>query len=492
MAIEDIGLCTSQTTASSIGIQLYAGASAVSARLMWSTMLGTDTQASFTIKTRWRGIPKGGSGGEDEGYNAWSSWRETTVSSSACSPWQSSSSDRWYWWVALETALGSYAMGGSSWSYSGRAYDQIQIEAVINSNYLDEIDGSMASAAVSSEQLYVGAYPDLRITDAYLQSNSDATTSLVLLYADSAGDWTRTDDRYEVLSLAKGGTAVIDPNTWGHQSGKIDKFGWIELPTAGFKTLLATSETISLSVRWNASYRPAGMSWVAWSGSLELSDNGSVNAPTVSLSALDDGSISVTVGDSGSGGSSPISCATATVFGSSYEFDEASGIAVGEPASLPFPPLDVETTIQVQGSNLTGGTSEVVESSVVVPSYGRVLVDPIDSAGARAADQVVGRLDVGWSESFAREQTVVKFAGRPRPSAAFGEGGEASVSASFVVERAGGLPDAGAVASLLDAGLAVVRVPGGRRWLVALGGVSVSESFERGASEVTISGEEVV
>ena len=52
-------------------------------------------------------------------------------------------------------------------------------------------------------------------------------------------------------------------------------------------------------------------------------------------------------------------------------------------------------------------------------------------------------------------------------------------------------PDSSAVRALIDAGLVVLRVPGGERYLVALDSVQTSEAAGKPYTSVSISGQEV-
>lgn len=449
--------------------------------IRWTTWENTAGR-QYKISTRWRGIPKGGTASEQDWYGEWSDWGVKEITSASFGPgvWQESGSDLWHWQVLLDPLLESTGNNpnGGSWTYSSREYDQIEVAVVIEAI---EPDGLTYSG---SSSVWVGSFPDCVVTDVYVQGEW-----LVIRY--NAPGWTRKDDRWEMLELTTGGKEVLSPNIWGSQAGKVEQLGWITIPKSSMQRTLSPGDDVHIHVRWNAVYRIAGMEWDDDERYVEVSDHGAANLPTGDVTINPDGSISVDLGDSGSGGDTIDSWQT-VISGGGFEFDEVQASGVSPNALLKYPPLDTLVRIEIQGSTVTGGTGGSIVKEVKVPSDGRILVDPIDSTGERTSEQVVGRYNVDWDASGDREKTVVKFAGRKRPSVAFGTGGEKSVNASWVEPLEDGLPSVEAAQALSEAGLCVMRFPGGERYLVALDSVQTSLSYDKASLSVSVSGQEVV
>ena len=455
---------------------------ALSPRLCWATY-ERDRQDAFKVSVKWRGVPRGDTGGEEYGYTGWSSFIETTLDpETQCNPWQSSTDDLWHWWASLDSLLGASvsAINGGAWTYNDRAYDQLNFQVQIETVLQNDPQGYAGYG-----DLFIGAYPVYTVTDMYVQGEW-----LVITY--TCPGWTRKDDRWEILQfLTPTWEQILRRGSWGSSAGQVEKLGWVTIPVSALQRLVQAGDTVRLGIRWNAAYRISGAYWTEWYGTITLSDHGSANDPTGSVTVNPDGSISVDVGDSGSGGGA-IDSWQITVEGGGLEFDQVQASDVSPSAILMYPPLDVPVTVQIQGSTVTGGTSGVVEETVTVKSGGAALVDPIDSTGARTGEQVKAVLNLEWDASASRDKTVVKFAGRSRPSAAFGAGGSATVNVSWAVKNEGRMPQAAKLRDLADAGFCVVRLPGGERYLTALDSVSTSEAFDKGYTAVSISGQEVV
>lgn len=476
--VQNIQLADAPAKYGSVGLRVYGKTpdAAISPRICWTTY--DSAQDSFDISVRWRGVPKGGDGGDEYGYTPWSSWVTNSFSKAECNLWNNDTDDMCHWWVSLDDATNAAQIGGS-WTYNTRVYDHIDIGVQIGAH-----PTGVADVYSNVGTLYVGAYPDYSVTDMYVQGDW-----LVIQY--EAPGWTRKDDRWAIVEFTKDNREVLRPGSWGSQAGKVEKLGWVTIPRSALQTLLEEGDTVRLHIRWNAWYMASGADWRDWDGVVTLSGHGSANTPTGGVTVNPDGSISVDVGDSGSGGGS-INSWQVTIEGGGLEFDEISVTELDPNALLRYPPLDVPVTVQVQGSTVTGGASSIVSQTVTVPSDGRLLIDPIDSTGERTSEQIVAKLNLDWSASSSRDKTVMKFAGRSRPSVAFGVGGSGTVSVSWVEPNPGRLPVADRFQSLSQAGMCVVRCPGGERYLVAIDSVDTSEACDKGYTDVSISGQEVV
>ena len=481
MAIDNIGLTISVGGSIDDGVRLIGGGGAVTPYLAWTTVW-RESQLNYRIQSRWRGIPKGGTG-DDSSYTPWSSWEATELPAASCHPTQRSGSDLWWWFVPLASLFDDVAsINGGSWSYASRIYDQVELAFQVTSV---QPSGWQSDEVGYGNYLFIGCYPDYEVTDVYMQGDW-----LVITY-DAEG-WTRKDDRWEILALTKGGRDVIRPNAYGSQAGRVERLGWITVPRSDLQQLVQAGDSLYLHIRWNAAYRPVGLEWTDWSGPISATDHGSANDPTGDVSINDDGSISVGVGDSGQGGG-VINSWQVTIDGGGLEFDEVQGSTTNPNLALMYPPLDTHLTIQIQGSTATGGTSGIVTEHVFVPSDGAALIDPIDSAGNRVGAQLRAVYNVEVDSDRSRDKEVVKFAGRSLPSVAFGVGGTGTVDVSWLIPRPRGSAPADPLGDVRDAGLCVVRVPGGGRWLVAVDSASVGESYDHpGYSECSIGGQEVV
>lgn len=482
MPIMNVQLADAPDREGTNGLKLQGAtpSTALSPRLCWATY-ERDRQEAFKVSIKWRGVPRGDTGGEEYGYTGWSSFIETTLDpETQCNPWQSSTDDLWHWWVSLDSLLGAYvsAINGGAWTYNDRAYDQLNFQVQIETVLQGDPQGYAGYG-----DLFIGAYPVYTVTDIYVQGDW-----LVIAY--TCPGWTRKDDRWEIKEFTKNNLPILRPGAWGNSAGQVEKLGWVTIPVSSLQRLLEAGDSVYLYIRWNASYRISGADWTEWRGLKALSDHGSANDPTGDVTVNPDGSVSVGVGDSGSGGGS-IDSWQVTIEGGGLEFDEVHTTDTSAQAMLNFPPLDVEVTIQIQGSTTTGGTSGVVVETVYIPSNGIALIDPINAAGEREGDQVKAQYNLEWSAKGSRDKNVVKFAGRTRPSAAFGVGGETTVDASWVVPNPQRAPLSLQLQQLADAGLCVVRFPGGERYLVALDGVTTDEAYNHQYTSVSITGQEV-
>lgn len=449
----------------------------LSPRVCWATY-ERDRQLGFSVSLKWRGVPRGDTGGEEYGYTKWSEYVVTQLSPDSCNPWQSDDDDLWHWWVTLDSLLGGHHINGGSWTYNARDYDQINIQVEIAA----VVEGDANSYAGTGD-LFIGAYPVYTVTDMYVQGEW-----LVITY--TCPGWERKDDRWEILGFTKDWLPVLRPGAWGSSAGQVEKLGWVTIPVSSLQRLVQAGDTVRLGIRWNASYRISGAYWTEWYGPITLSDHGSANDPTGSVTVNPDGSISVDVGDSGSGGA-PIDSWQVTIEGGGIEFDQVRATDVSESALLRYPPLDTDFKVQIQGSTVTGGTSSVVEMWSRIDSNGYAMIDPVSYTGERTSDQVRANKNLDWSVSTKQDKTVVKFAGRRRPSVAYGIGGETSISLSWSDSREGTLPKSSDYYGLANSGLCVIRLPGGERYLATIDSLETSEKSGKGCTDVSLSAQEV-
>lgn len=486
MAVQDIGINSSRYP-DSYGYRIKDGARAVDLYLTWSTDSGIEWSATFVFKVQYRGVPKGTVGTGERGNTQWSAWSERRISSSSCSPRTISNSDRTWWSVPIGNLVPETVINGGSWVYDRRVYDQVQIRVSVYSEYypgtIDAYGNSFSPTTTSD--VWVGYFPDYTITDIYQQGSQ-----LIITY--TADGWTRTDDRYEILSLKSGSRNMLASGTWGTQSGAVKKMGWIAIPTSALQYLPAAGSSVYAKIRWNASYREFGMEFADASATIKLSDKTEANTPIGSVTVNPDSSISVGVGDSGDKGNS-IYEAIVKVEGDGFEFDQVVVDTVDMAnALLNFPPLGKEITVQIQGTTATGGVSNIVEKKVFVPADGKALIDAFDQNGNRVGEQCQLDANLDWSVKRSRNFDTVKLAGRKRPSAFFGEGGDTSISLSGIVFWKGLAKfDADRFYALGEADMVVIRFPDGQRFVSVIDSITTSESASSKKTSVSISATEV-
>lgn len=486
MSIWDLGINSSREYVG-YGYKINGGDSPVSLYFNWSTRTGLDWSKTFVMKVRWRGIPKGTVGTGEVGNTPWSEWEEKRIPASSCSPTQRANDDRTWWSIPLGSIVPESEISGGSWYYPYRKYDQVQIRISMYAEYIEgmiDADGNSYSPTTTSD-IWVGYFPDYTITDIYQQGSS-----VIITY--TAEGWTRTDDRYEILDLTADKKDMLSSWTFGTQSGAVEKIGWIEIPTSSLRFLPKEGSTVYAKVRWNASYREAGMDFADASAVFTFENKSTANTPTGSVTVNPDGSISVGVGDSGDKGNE-IYQAIVKVEGDGFEFDQVVVDTVDMAnALLNFPPLGKEITVQIQGTTATGGVSEVIERKVFVPADGKALIDAFDQDGNRVGEQCKLDANLDWSVKRSRNFDTVKLAGRQRPSAFFGEGGTSSISLSGIVFWKGlGKFDADRFYALGEADMVVIRFPDGQRFVSVIDGITTSESASDKKTKVSISATEV-
>lgn len=488
MAVGDITISDSTSNRATYSFRIKDGDGSHSMYMHWSTMQGTNYLKNFVFEWQWRGVPKG-SVGEGEGGNTnWSSWSTKTLAVSSCHPYQVYNSDRWYWYVPLGSVVTESLMNGGSWSYGSRTYDQVQIRFRMHANYvdgtLDELGNSYSPT--SQADVWIGFFPNYKLKEIYQQG-----TDVIITY--TADGWTRKDDRYRVLSLTSGGRSLLASGTAGNQAGLVQKLGWISVPLSALQFIPNRGSSVYVKLRWNTSYHETEYSgYTDASATLTFTDESEANTPVGDVTVNGDGSISVGVGDSGDNGND-IYEAVVKIDIDGFEFDQVVLNKVDMAnAMLNFPPLGKEITVQIQGSTVTGGVSDVVEKTVFVPADGRILLDAFDQDGERVGKQCVLTANIDWDVSRKREKEVVKLSGRKRPSAFFGEGGETSVSLSGSVKWDGlGQFNADDFYALGDADLVCIRFPDGQRFVSTIDTVTTSESASDKCTKVKINATEV-
>lgn len=452
-------------------------------RLIWSTMRASDVQKEFVISCHAWGYPKGQSYYDDLGdFNA-------TVPASECH--ESAIPGGRAWWshdLQFGGLMDALVGSGGVWTYASRKYDQITLQFSMYSNYKDGVvlAGQTHSDTTWPGQMWIGAIPAYVLTGAYY----DVGDLLTIEYSTT---WTRIDDRFclEYDQNANGGPCrVIEDGNLGQQLtyqkewGTIAALGKIQVDGSKLTTIVAGKQ-LYLNVRMNAFYRPIDMDYSNVIGTLTVKDRRTSSTPRLRIVSIGE-TVRIATSDAG-GGDVPSDRVIVKMDGSKYAADQVD-VAMGETAEFRFPPLGTYVSFQAVGYTTTGATSAASNRvGTETPKSGNaILLDPVRGTSSdRIRLKYRLNSDMGWSFETSSNMETVKLAGRQRPSAYYGVGGNTSVSFEGAL-----LNDPGTdVESLPERGDLMVRFPDGRRYCIAPK-VSVKRK-NTAVVTVSISGDEV-
>lgn len=486
MAILNLGLTGSTyTQSSSNGYRVYesadssVGSAGHDIYLTWSTEYGGAVQDSFTFTFYWRGWSKGTSG-----VSAWSSPITVTVDANLVTRRQPYSGGRTWWYYPITSLAFISEAFPDGIRYDTRAYDQIDVQVSLYSNYTNSAGVKRKSDTVRAN-VYVGHVPEYSITSVYYEESD-----LVVIEYDTT--WERQDDRYcfEEAYVTDYGAVSDDPyfsdiiqivddtilktRVWG----TITAPGRIEVPTSILNQHIK-NRVLYLDIRFNAAYRPADMDFANARGYFEVEDRTICNTPTLRLTSSNDPySVSVVTGDSGDL-DAPIEKVTVKLLGGQYGADEVT-VTPGDTATLRFCPFGQPLCIEAVGSRSKATSASVsVWAPAIVVTRGITVLDSI-AANSRAILEYNQTFDIKTTG----EKEIVKLA-RRRPSAFYGTGGSTSVRMQTVLVDESGL----GIERMPELGDVMMRIHDGRRYALA---AEVSLSWEGPRiKNVTISGEEV-
>lgn len=473
MAILDFGLSEGPYTESGIGVRVYEredGKGARDIRFVWSTEYGSDTQKSFFISVKFRGRVKG-----KTPLCAPKTWYGT-IPASECHETLPYPGGRTWWSHSFDIgkALGGLLpniAGKSGWRYDTREFDGLEMEVEIYANWYTDVLGDGVTRSESAfAQLWINYVPDYRITSVYY----DEGDIVVIEYETT---WTRQDDRWwiEHESYIVGGGALLRSDA----TGTIVAPGRIEFPTSCL-TRHIKGKQIYLDLKFNAAYRPIGMTFSWAQGIYTVEDRTICNTPTLTVVRTNDPySVCIQTGDSGDLGK-PLESVTVKLRAERSPPEEVT-VPVGSVAKMRCCPLNVPLVFDGVGSNgkATSKIATVKASAIKAPDI--VVIDSVEDQASRSVIQYNKKYAVN-SEA---EYETVRLAGRARPSTFYGAGGATSVEVS------GDLIDETGVdlERMPELGDCFIRFPDGRAYRIAM---KVSLSWEHTRiRNVTVSGEEV-
>ena len=473
MAVTQIGLSKSQSWGSqSNGLQVRLGETLQDVYLHWHTIadFGTGWNAKFGIALNWRGVPRGVTGG-DGGYGKWQYGGNGSdglyyveIPEGECLH-RASPSGGTDWCHSFDIAGIFDAVFSDGLSFSARDYDEVQFSLIINAIYSEAcaaIEG-YPNSPTSSADLWIGFIPEFTLTSA-----SVTLESLTIGY--SADGWERRDDSYSAR-LTQGGASL------GSATGKTSGFGKISIPLSTLKRTPKAGQQMSVDIEMNPSYRGITGGWASITGSVTVADATKCNTPVISTAIdYDSGALVVTVTDSGDRGV-PITGASVSLEGGGLTSDRASA-SPGKAVRM-YPPFDTPVTV---ACTATGDESmcQVDKDVQAIPSNLMFALTRLDDRSSGSLAYNVER-----SKSVTREMSEVKLRGHERSSVAFGDGSTVSRSLKGTLS-AEDSADLDFFDSLADAGLVIVRYPGGDRFVAAIGSVSISPTKSKADVSLTM------
>ena len=467
--------------------------------LHWHTYTGTDWAKGFNVSVAWRFVPKTAYGIGDMGWTTYADglWSQLDAATE-CHPSTSDGFSGYDWYTNLGD-IGEYknndpdymAPSGTSvqqqlapngWGFAQRQYDFIEIKASIRVLWQDSIDEATLEAMRPyerfSQTLLIVARPKYTLAGVQYDARG-------VVVNFTATDWHRSDDRWGLneFIVAKedltGEDLAISPGYYG----TIDKpagdplttdTGRLTLPPEAFTRLPLPGEAIQLlRIRMNTPVLPIETEWAWIEGIADVGDTAVCDTPTLTLVSSDVDKVVVRVGTTSDKDNPPDIVHVS--FAGASEWHEVS---LGGEVTLPCPPLGSTITVQAYGTTEEGGVSGIATLEVAaLPDVNYITIAPVDTS---LGDPVRMRFNVKSDWSREPEITVVKFSGRERESAFFGEGGSATgtITCDIIDSTSYGdlYQSADDFERLAYSGPCVLRGPLGERRYVAV--TSVGESWD--------------
>lgn len=467
--------------------------------LHWHTYTGTDWAKGFNVSVAWRFVPKTAYGIGDTGWTTYADglWSQLDAATE-CHPSTSDGFSGYDWYTNLGD-LGEYknndpdymAPSGTSvqqqlapngWGFAQRKYDFIEIKASIRVLWQDGIDEATLEAMRPyerfSQTLLIVARPKYTLAGVQYDARG-------VVVNFTATDWHRSDDRWGLneFIVAKEDLTGEDLAVTPGYYGTIDKpagdplttdTGRLTLPPEAFTRLPLPGEAIQLlRIRMNTPVLPIETEWAWIEGIADVGDTAVCDTPTLTLVSSDVDKVVVRVGTTSDKDNPPDIVHVS--FAGASEWHE---VALGGVVTLPCPPLGSTITVQAYGTTEEGGVSGIATLEVAaLPDVNYITIAPVDTS---LGDPVRMRFNVKSDWSREPEITVVKFSGRERESAFFGEGGSATgtITCDIIDSTSYGdlYQSADDFERLAYAGPCVLRGPLGERRYVAV--TSVGESWD--------------
>lgn len=483
MAVANINLYT-PSDGTRNGILLWEDKDSKDIQLEWYTEQGTDTQSSFTISLRETHIIKGANA-----ESAWSGKITSYIPATKCSP--TKVGNYWRWRVSLSTLKATSKWTGGSWDYSDRKYDALHLEATIYSRFTDNYKkrtGQGYSNVETNSNLYIGYLAKYTITDIYY----DRSDLIVIEY--DAPTWTRTNDRFAIESTesfvwnsptSKSRMMNTSKGYWSTVAGK----GRIEIPTSILAKPIM-GKWVALKIYFNPSYRPstgverpyADTSKLTYEGDnsvyngyIRVGNHTIANIATIewdrSHEKDDPYSVYLKVGDSGTTGNDDNSNVPLTHVTVSYESEDnvvqSITVPVNTSARMYAAPLNTPTVFYAIGEARTSSGTKVSAR----PAYTTAQTIHSISAVFDSKDgtkRAVVTANKEYTISTTTEVETVKFAGRERPCAFYGKGGNKTIDFKGVLLEIDADKDARTVESMPFWGDTYMRFTDGRVYLATL------------------------
>lgn len=481
MAIQNLSLSEGPDYAregTTVGIKIFEredGKGSRPIRIVWSTELGSDTQASWVISVSATGYP---TGQYDESQICSAT---AQISPIACHETKPDGDAGRVWWshdLDVGDALSKMTGGTKSWKYDGRAYDSIRLEVSVHSIFVSQLPDGRTQSETAWLTCFIGFVPEYSLVSAYY----DSKDYLAITYTTT---WTRKDDRWYLCDdpskvggmCAVGGRSLTRQNT----NGTISAIGTILVPTSSLTTNIS-GKSVYFNVHFNSVYRQMGDFFANATKTLVVGSR--LECSGVNVAVVEEGErvgIKVTQGST----KSPADGATVMVDGGHYSFD-SKDVAIGGVAYFDKLPFGKDVTFSAIGYTTAGATSKTTSSVTVrTPPSSGLVIDALSTGDRLVMTMTEGGADKGPTVRSTRESTTVKLAGRERPSAFYGTGGTTYVSFSGVVLD----DDADDFEALAEVGDIMLRFPDGRRYVISPT-IEVSRKSLY-AMRVKISGDEV-
>ena len=467
--------------------------------LHWHTYTGTDWAKGFNVSVAWRVVPKTAYGIGNTGWTTYADglWSQLDAATE-CHPSTSDGFSGYDWYTNLGD-LGEYknndpdymAPSGTSvqqqiapngWGFAQRQYDFIELKVSIRVLWQDGIDEATLEAMRPyerfSQTLLIVARPKYTLAGVQYDARG-------VVVNFTATDWHRSDDRWGLneFIVAKEDLSGEDLAVTPGYYGTIDKpagdplttdTGRLTIPPEAFTRLPLPGEAIQqLRVRMNTPVLPIGTEWAWIEGIADVGDTAVCDTPTLTLVSSDVDKVVVEVGTTSDKDNPPDIVHVA--FAGASEWHE---VVLGAEVTLPCPPLGSTITVQAYGTTEEGGVSGIATLDVAaLPDVNYITIAPVDTS---LGDPVRMRFNVKSDWSREPEITVVKFSGRARESAFYGEGGSATGTITCDIIDSSSYGDlyqsADDFERLAYSGPCVLRGPLGERRYVAV--TSVGESWD--------------
>lgn len=474
MALTDLGIAWSgsESTTKYSGIISRAGSAERPAYIKWRSVNGVSVNKSFDITVDYRCVPRGSS---DEGWwTDWSGGVSANVSSSACSPRQSSEKSGWQWSIDLATLLDlcgikEGVIDGSTFGFNSRKHDVVQVKVGVKSN----LNSGKTSARID-KTLTLSYFPEYGIERVWCDSPDEVKVEY------SSPNWERTDDLWVIQAMEANGESMLSESAPNGTVARLsaDENGVVVVPVSELAKAAPAGKSVYVDILFNTPWRTSTTEFASAEATLTCTADFECSTPTLAAT-VSDGVLRIAVGDSGDKADA-VDTVTVKMDGSEYSFDQQT-VKVGGEAVFAYAPRGRELSFSAVAVGVSGVISEAAVASVqAIPSAGAAtlvsLSDPMLSATAK--------YDVRMDDDHRREKQTIKLAGRKRPSAFYGEGGETSWSLSFSVLPEKRESDAscrrGAWSDVADAGDAVMLLCDGARSIVSVDSLSFSRACDSG------------